>query len=717
LIGRSEDFKAVTARLANTRLLTLSGVGGCGKTRLALEVARAEVEHYADGVWLIELGPIADSALVALRVAAVLGVLETADEQITTTLARVVCQRNVLLVLDNCEHLLDACAQLIDVLLGNCPYLRVLATSREPIGIGGEVAWRVPSLKVPDADAAATPAQLLLNPAVQLFTERAAAVQPRFELTVHNVSAVVQVCRSLDGIPLALELAAARLEALSAEQVAQRLDQRFRLLSRGSRAVLPRQQTLTETFNWSYDLLTRPERRLFERLAVFSGGWTLDAAEGVCAGGGLHSEDVVDVLTQLTRKSLVVADQAVKGFERYSFLETVREYAHHKLVARGDTAINALRDRHAAFYESLVHRLLPDPHAVWSIAGNGPDSDFLGRFGAEYDNLRLALDWWLESEQPAPAFAVAARLRGFWMLRGLYSEARRWLTALVELDSACTTSRDGQPSNAARHEGAVAAEDRAHAVSALGTFASRQGDYHETRLRKEQSAAIWREMGDDIELVGTLADLGQTAWLLGNASEGIRYLEEARAVLERSDSGPLTDAYTSMTLRILGTILRSQGSYIDAAEYFRVSIDKGRVAIATGGYNVARGLCHLGRAMFLQGTIPQATEYFREALHVMQTERLAGMTLADCLDWIAAIADASGKTRNAAVLFGAADTQWHASGGVRDAPEQPLYETELARVQANLPADEFAAAWAEGCALSREQAVNCALEQLRTPAQ
>ncbi len=446
LVGRAVAVREINDRLARTRLLTLTGVGGCGKTRLALEIGRSLLDDYAHGVWLVELGPLVDPALVAPHIAAVVGVGEAAEQPLVTTLVNALRQRNILLVLDNCEHLLNACAQLVNHLLRTCPNVRVLATSREPLAIVGEVAWRVPSLTLPEADSAARLDELLLNPAVQLFVERAMEAQPRFGLTSRNALSVIQICRRLDGIPLALELAAARIEALSAEQIGRRLDQRFRLLTGGSRAVLPRQQTLAATLDWSYDLLARPERRVFERLAVFSGGWTLEAAEAVPASGGLHSEDVLDVLAHLTRKSLVVADQAADGSERYSLLETVREYARQKLVARGETQVKALRDRHAAFYTSLVLRLLPDRHAVWSVAGSSPDSDFLSRIGAEYDNLRLALDWWLESERPAPAFAVAARLRGFWMLRGLYSEARRWLTALVELDSARTTGSDGQQS-------------------------------------------------------------------------------------------------------------------------------------------------------------------------------------------------------------------------------------------------------------------------------
>jgi transcriptional regulator with XRE-family HTH domain len=294
LVGREDATVEIRRRLAGTRLLTLTGVGGCGKTRLALEVARTVVEDNSDGVWLVELGPLADPSLVPQRVAIALEVREKAEEPLTTALANALRDRHLLLVLDNCEHLLDACAQLVDDLLKACPGLSVLTTSREPIGIRGEVAWRVPSLAVPDPASTETLQQLLVNPAVQLFVQQALAAQPRFMLTARNKSAVVQICRRLDGIPLALELAAARIEALTAEQISARLDQRFRLLTGGSRAAMPRQQTLAATLDWSYDLLAKPSggcsndwlcspaagplKRLKPSALSLRHGWTLDVA-------------------------------------------------------------------------------------------------------------------------------------------------------------------------------------------------------------------------------------------------------------------------------------------------------------------------------------------------------------------------------------------------------------------------------------------------------
>jgi predicted ATPase/transcriptional regulator with XRE-family HTH domain len=393
-VGREHELVAVTGRLVSARLLTLTGIGGCGKTRLALEVARGVVPNFAGGVWLVELGPLADPKLVPQQVGATVGVRENSNQPLTTALAAAVADRTMLLVLDNCEHLLQASAVLVDALLRACPNLQILATSREPFGIAGEVAWRVPSLVVPDPEHAVSVAEIEESPAVELFLDRATSAQPRFRLTERNAAAVAQICQRLDGIPLALELAAARVEALTPQQLADRLDQRFRLLTGGSRVALPRQQTLQATLDWSYDLLSKPERRLFERLAVFAGHWTLEAAEAVCAGGGLAAQDVLDLLARLVRKSLVVATEAADGVERYRLLETVREYARQKLLTRGAAETTAVRERHATFYSAQAESLHPATalRAGWD---SGDSSAEAVRDGIEqiHDNVRAALGW------------------------------------------------------------------------------------------------------------------------------------------------------------------------------------------------------------------------------------------------------------------------------------------------------------------------------------
>jgi predicted ATPase len=369
-------------------------------------------------VRLVELGPLSDPTLVAHEIGSILSVRESPDQPLTTALIRALAGRRVLLVLDNCEHLLQACAVLLNALLRGCPELHVLATSRESMGIDGEVAWRVPSLAVPDPERAASLSDLGQNPSVHLFVERARSVQPHFALTERTAPAVAQICQRLDGMPLALELAAARVQALTVEQLAQRLDLRFRLLTGGSRAALPRQQTLQATLDWSYDLLSRSERRLFERLAVFDGGWTLEAAETVCVGVGVAADDVLDLLARLVRKSLVVATEAADGSERYRLPETVRDYARQKLLARGTGETIAARERHATFYLDLAQRWYPTSvHLIW---GTGAESlaQLRDRTEEVHDNLRASLGWWLEARRAAEGLGLAVSLVGFWGREG-----------------------------------------------------------------------------------------------------------------------------------------------------------------------------------------------------------------------------------------------------------------------------------------------------------
>jgi predicted ATPase/class 3 adenylate cyclase len=334
-IGREREMREVKALLTQTRLLTLTGSGGCGKTRLALQVAADLLEDYPDGVWFIDLSVLTDPALVPGTVVATLGIHEEPGRPALTTLAEALKPRTLLLILDNCEHLVGACAQLAETLLQTCPNLRIVATSREALGIAGEVAWRVPSLSLPQPHELAHPdslARITQYEAIRLFIERAEAASSDFRVTPHNLRAIVQICQRLDGIPLAIELAAARVKALSVEQIASRLDDRFRLLTGGSRTALPRQQTLRAMMDWSYELLNERERTLFRRLSAFAGGFTLEAAEAVCADEQIPSYEIVDLLTNLVSKSLVVfRDEEA----RYKLLETVRQYARDKLLETG----------------------------------------------------------------------------------------------------------------------------------------------------------------------------------------------------------------------------------------------------------------------------------------------------------------------------------------------------------------------------------------------
>ena len=410
-VGRAAELAELRSLLSGgSRLVTITGPGGIGKSRLALQVAAEALDGAGDGVWLVELAPVADPELVARTVAAVLGVREEPGRPVPDTLADAVGDRPLLMVLDNAEHVLGAVAKLADAMMRSCPRACLLVTSREPLGISGEHVFRIPALPVPPADLAA-PGQLAAFESVQLFTERASMHRQGFVLDDDNAAAVASVCVRLDGIPLALELAAARLGSLSVPEISSRLDHRFRLLTGGSRTALPRHQTLRALIDWSYDLLNPEEQIVLDRLSVFAGGWTLAAAEAVTSAGDSGEWQVLDRLAALVDKSLVQADET-QGSTRYRLLETVRHYAAERLAQRAGAELDETRAAHRDYYLALVetagaHLRGPD-EAVW-----------LDRLEAEFDNIRAALAFSLADPGTAePGLRLAAGLRWFCYMRG-----------------------------------------------------------------------------------------------------------------------------------------------------------------------------------------------------------------------------------------------------------------------------------------------------------
>jgi predicted ATPase/DNA-binding XRE family transcriptional regulator len=488
-VGRRNELAEVLGLLEQSRLLTLIGAGGAGKTRLALRAAGAAPDRYPDGVWLVELAPLTDAMAVPRAVAAALGIGEDSDEHPVTRLQGTVRSRALLLVLDNCEHLLDACAGLADALLRAGPRVRILATSREALGIAGESSWRVPSLALPEDAPPASSDALLSSDAVQLFVERARAALPHFALTARNAQAVAQVCRRLDGLPLAIELAAARVRGLAVEQLAARLDQRFQLLTGGSRTALARQQTLRATVDWSYGLLDPDERRLFDRLSVFAGGFTLEWAESVCAGDGLVEDEVLDVLLRLVDKSLVAAEEGEGGELRYRLLETLRAYGQERLAAGGGTA--ALQARHARYYLALAER------AERGMRGPGM-TRWLDRLDPEYANLTAALDWSLPiARSPSdidPGDAtIGLRLSGalwlFWFLRG-----HRW-AGMQWMERALARAPEATPA-------------RAKALRNARHLSNEVGDYGRTLALLEEGLTLSRLVDERADLADTLCEAG-----------------------------------------------------------------------------------------------------------------------------------------------------------------------------------------------------------------
>lgn len=511
VIGEESSFSH-----PNPRLITLTGAGGNGKTRLALRIGEAQSESYSDGVWLIELAPLSDGALLPQAVASALGVSEQAGLPLLDTLETYLRTRSLLLILDNCEHLLDSCARLADRLLRNCPYLRILATSRELLRVAGEFAFRVPALELPDSRETLSADRALQYEAIRLFMERALFNQPTFKLTNANLLAVVQICRRLDGNPLAIELAAARMSALTVEQLSKRLDDRFNLLTNGSRAALPRQQTLRAAIDWSYDLLDEPERRLLRHLSVFAGGCTLESAEAICAGAE-NAYAVLDQLSSLVNKSLVVAEDTGDGTGmRYYLLESVRQYAQERLVENGEA--KSTRERHVQWFLQLSEQ---------AEAGMWTGRSWMGQLEAEHDNLRAALEYCRDlGDDCESGMRLAGTLAQFWYMRGFWSEGRDWVEGMLQ-------QGHGQIS-----------KGHAKALFGAGILAWIQDDYRKARPLLEKSIVFWQELGDEEFYFVTLLVLGSVLGTMGEYESGKTILEECLEYFLRA--GPLDSAVFCM---------------------------------------------------------------------------------------------------------------------------------------------------------------------------
>jgi predicted ATPase/class 3 adenylate cyclase/DNA-binding CsgD family transcriptional regulator len=563
-VGRDSEIARVRQLLADHRLVTLTGAGGVGKTRLAAHIASELAGGFADGVWCVDLAPITDPDVVPVTVARALGLGDQPGRSTMDTLNRFVADRQMLVVLDNCEHLLDASAELVVALLGAAAGLTLLATSREPIGVGGEVSWRVPSLSLADE-------------AVELFGDRARHARPDFALTESNAVAVGEICRRLDGVPLAIELAAARVRALSVVEILEGLHDRFRLLTRGARTALRRHQTLRASVDWSHALLTEPERILFRRLAVFLGGFDLDAAQAVAGGGEPQRYQVLDQLTLLVDKSLVVADDA-GGRTRYRLLETMRQYALEKLGESGEAG--PVRARHRDYYAALAA-------ALDAPAGDDYEQR-IERVEAEIDNLRAAFSWSRENSDVELSLALASSLQPLWYTRRRIREGLSWFDAAL-------ADPNGQHA-----EVAPAVRARALADSApLGLMAGAA----DCLDRAEQALAIARGVDDPALLVRALAARGYVAFYFGLGADR-DYLGEAIGLART-----LGDRW--MLTQILGLQAQS-GSVAGALVTMRAAAEEGRdLADALGDRSHAQLFrVSLGWAQLFQGELAAAVAQF-----------------------------------------------------------------------------------------------------------
>jgi predicted ATPase/class 3 adenylate cyclase len=586
LIGREAEQGEVLALLSAARLVTLTGSGGVGKTRLALAVAAELVDQYPDGVWLVELAALAEDRLVPQTVLETLGTREEAGRPLLATLTDHLHEKRVLLVLDNCEHLVAACAALAEAVVRRCPGVRVLATSREALAVAGEHRYRVPSLPVPDLAHRTPPERLAEAAAVALFVARARERRADFALTAQNAQAIAAVCARLDGIPLAIELAAARVDSLGVEGIAARLDDRFRLLTGGPRSALPRQRTLRAALDWSYELLCAAEQLLLDRLSVFAGGWTLAAAEAICAGDGIAEWEVLDLLGSLVNKSLVQAEEAA-GELRYGLLETVRQYGHERRAASGELA--RVRDRHLAWSLALAEEAAPH------LQGAADQVIWLERLGAEHDNVRAALRWARECGAAEEGLRLAGVLGYFWSLRGYLGEGRGWLEGAL-----------------AAGAGAPAAV-RATALAAAGDLAQWHGDFRQGVALFEESLALARAQGDTRRSAATLEGLAFVLERQGDYARATRVAEEALAL-----SRALGDqAGMAAALSHLAVVAGSQGEYVRATSCHDESLALWR-DVGSPPREVGYTLDSLAWMLDWRGAYAQAATLAEEALACWQ---------------------------------------------------------------------------------------------------
>lgn len=684
-VGRRQELADIVSLLtgisSRVRLLTLTGVGGGGKTRLALEAASVVRDQYQDGVWLTELAPLSDSALVAKTVAMALGVAERHGQTVTETLIASLQSKHLLLVLDNCEHLIAPCAHLAEALLRACPQLQILATSREPLRVTGEQIWLVPPLSTPDSGGVTGLNELLQYESVQLFSERAKAMTPTFAATPQNASALAHLCWRLDGIPLAIELAAARTSALSVEQIDARLDGYFRLLTSGSQTAAARQQTLKATVDWSYHLLADRERCLFRQLAVFAGGFTLEAAEAVCRDNGIDELEVLDLLTRLVEKSLVLAEPDGEGAMRYRLLEPVRQYAwEHLLISQSAERIG---ERHADYYLALAERA--------ESATVGPEQgDWMLRLEREHDNLRSALRWLRDHAEVERALRLASALVRFWWVRGYCNEGRAQIQSIL-----------GHPSTSAR------TPEWAKALRGLGELSLGRaelavGDYDAARAAFEESLSIYRALGDPAGTAAVLRDLGRLGVEVGDYANAHLLLDESLTLERELDNR----RGIALTLKTLGWLTGLQEDFPAARSFLEEAI--GIFQELSDLFYIGACLTMLVRVDCEQGAHAAAHSRFALVAMKMPLHRFP-WAVPLVLEVGARLATVEQRFAPALRIAGAA-AGLREKLGIVAAPAYRAYVVRRVLEPTRQALDDTTAAWDEGRAMTMEQAIAYAVE-------
>ena len=658
-IGRAHELEDLVRLLPSARLVTLTGAGGSGKSRLAREVAHASASRFEFVAW-VDFAPVTDPVLVPRQMMIALRIGERAGESVVDQLRAALMGHRALVVLDNCEHLLDPCAQLIETLLMGCPELTAIATSREALGVQGETAWLVPPLEITES--------------MQLFVERAQAAQPSFALNPSNHAAVKEICKRLDGIPLAIELAAARIKVLTPEQIAERLSDAFKLLVAGSRTALPRHRTLRGTMDWSYGLLSDREQILLRHLAVFSSGFTLDAAEAVCGGDGIGPDDVLESVTTLVDKSLVSLGSR-DGEARYRLLETVRQYGN-ELLSPEERA--ELRERHAVFYLALAEMAAP------RLFGGAADPALVARLSAETGNFRAVAEWALEDPlRMEMSLRLGTALHWFWFARGRFEEGRDRLTHAIGIAS---------------H---AAPGVRGWALIALGHVHLWQGNPAAALPRMQEALVLMQDVDDPEGLAYALNGVGAAIALGGDPVRCVQYLEAAMPIAEKLENRVLL----AIILYYHGRAAQDRGDMAQARSSFERATSIGRV---TGNRpTIAHPLAMEGKLAAKEGRIQEAALALGESLEIHHSIDDA-WGVVQALEGLSAVAASRGRFRDAGLLLGA-------TGAMRDVMQTPHFPTEkpghealAAKVRAGLGASA-GDTWAEGVALDRAAAVRIGL--------
>jgi predicted ATPase/DNA-binding CsgD family transcriptional regulator len=723
-IGRERDLAEVERLIATSRLITLTGAGGCGKTRLAIQSAKTVSHTFADGVWWIDLAPLHEPALVPQLVAQTLSLHQPPNQPLLESLLNFVRPKQMLLILDNCEHLLTACAQLAQQLLSKAPALQILATSREVLAIAGEKIYPVSGLAWPpfsretvrDGQPHFDPQDFIPYDAIRLFVERAAAISPHFTLTSDNALAIVEICRRLDGIPLALELASARVNVLTVQQIATRLDDRFALLTSGQRtALVPHHHTLAAAIDWSYALLTAEEQLLFRRLAVFEAGCTLDTAEAVCTGEGIVAGRMLDLLSSLVDKSLIVAETTSRAQARYRFLETIREYALEKLAEAGEAT--RLRDRHLDLFFTRAEEAAPKLNDAYQQL-------WLNWLEGEHDNLRAALAWTLDRGRIEVGLRLSIALMRFWEIRGYVQEGLAWFERLFAqadeqislavrvyaltyaaflahfLGRASATMAYGREAVAlAEAAGQEGQPLLALALGGLASAAEAMGDYETTFAIHERAIQLSRTSSE------LSFNLGMNLLVQGGTAIELGYYETARALLEEAltlarEAG---DAFRiAYALKSFGDLARCEQNYAEAQTYYEQSVALLRELGATR--DLTSPLQNLGHTCLYLGDVERAYALFSESLAAHQAQQnMLGM--AECLIGFAALAVVCGLPAAGARLLAAADAIGRPRVKSTWAVTRMEYDHYLGLARARLTEAEFQAEQAAGHALSLEQAI------------